>query len=65
MIRTIWRFIIGEKSHEIYLRGFDSGFNKAWETMENKFKETAEKSAELSRNRTVEELIKSNNLKKK
>lgn len=65
MLRALLRFLIGHKSEDIYIRGFDAGFTRAWDSMGNKFKETAEKSAEVSRNRTVEELIKSNALEKK
>lgn len=65
MLRIILRLLIGLKSEDIYIRGFDAGYKKAWDSMGQKFKETAEKSAEISRNMTVEELIKSNAIKKK
>lgn len=63
MIRTIWRFILGEKSNDIYWRGFDSGVKQAYDSMGNKIKDIVEKSAELSRNRTVEELVEANRKK--
>jgi len=58
-----WPF---RKSTEVWMSGFEEGYKKAWETMMPYIQETASNARKLSREMTIDELLKNNpSLKKK
>jgi hypothetical protein len=58
-MRRFFDFLTGRRLsyEEIYLKGFDAGFNRAFETMSTQLIETASKSFELGKRKAFDDIV--------